>query len=116
MRIMLSGKWYKVPSAILNDADMTRADICVYAYIADALKGKTAAIRTATIADRCELSQRQVTRSVRALERAGYIECQRIEGAATRYTDKLLRADKRKEDTEDKYSFVFNNFPEVKKA
>lgn len=91
MIIMLSGKWYKVPSALLNDELMTRADIMVYAYIADALKGKTAALRTSTIAERCELSRRQVLRSIAKLEERSCIAVDRSDGRSSRYTDLLLR-------------------------
>ena len=116
--IMIGGLWLKVPAKLFNDASMTRADIAVFAYAADRLKGNTAELPISKIAAACEISERTVMRSIDKLCRCGYMRAAKRPGKPSLYTQLLLpakpapkRSSSRSEEIDvSKYDFVINNF------
>lgn len=121
--VMIGGLWVKVPCKILNDERMSRADIAVFAYMADRLKSKTAAVPISAIAHACEVSERTVIRSIDKLTKCGYIRAEKSKGRATVYTQLLLpagkqgttRAPQAASDGYDaeKYKCLINQIPEI---
>lgn len=87
--IMLKGGWYKVPGRIMNDPEITKADIMVFAYIADRLKGRIGAVSVRSVAAATELSMRQCQISLHRLADKGYIQAQERPGACTLYRETL---------------------------
>ena len=127
--IMIGGLWVKVPCKILNDERMSRADIAVFAYMADRLKSKTAAVPISAIAHACEVSERTVIRSIDKLSKCGYLRAEKSKGRATVYTQLLLpaaagkaqgatRAPQAASDGYDaeRYKCLINQIPDVKEA
>lgn len=120
--IMIGGLWLKVPCKVLNDERMSRADIAVFAFMADRLKNRTAAIPIKTIAAACEVSERTVIRSIDKLISCCYIKADKSQGKATVYTQLLLpTAQSKAKPTNsksapadgfdaDKYKICINNF------
>lgn len=89
--IMMRGCWYKVPSELFNDTSITKADMAVYAYVADRLKGKRAGVSVRSVAAATELSVRQVQLSLRKLVEYKYLSAVPVAGRCTQYRDELLR-------------------------
>ena len=88
--IMMRGCWYKVPSELFNDPSITKADMAVYAYVADRLKGKRAGVSVRAVAAAAELSIRQVQKSLRKLVEYKYLSAVPVAGRCTQYRDELL--------------------------
>jgi len=88
--IMMRGCWYKVPSELFNDACITKADMAVYAYVADRLKGKRAGVSVRAVALATELSIRQVQMSLHKLVEYKYLSAVPVPGRCTQYRDELL--------------------------
>lgn len=88
--IMMKGAWYKVPSKLFNDEGITKADMAVYAYTADRLKGKEGAVSVRAVAAATELSTRQVQASLRKLCERHYLHREERAGRASIYWDLLL--------------------------
>lgn len=93
--IMMRGCWYKVPSELFNDSCITKADMAVYAYVADRLKGKRAGVSVRSVAAATELSGRQVQLSLHKLVEYGYLNAQPQPGRCTLYQDELLPRDRK---------------------
>lgn len=89
---MMRGQWYKVPSELFNDPGITKADLAVFAYIADRLKGETRAISVRSIAAATEYTQRAVQKALRRLTERRYLIAEERPGQATVYTQTLLPA------------------------
>lgn len=87
---MMRGQWYKVPSDLFNDPAISKADMSVFAYVADRIKGDPRPVSVRSIAAAAELSRRQVQLSLRKLCERGYLSAQERTGAATVYTQTLL--------------------------
>lgn len=90
--IMLKGGWYKVPGRIMNDPEITKADIMVFAYVADRLKGSIGAVSVRSVAAATELSLRQCQISLHRLSDRGYLQAQERPGACTLYAETLTRS------------------------
>lgn len=87
---MMRGQWYKVPSDLFNDPAISKADMSVFAYVADRIKGDPRPVSVRSIAAAAELSRRQVQISLRKLCERGYLSAQERTGAATIYTQQLI--------------------------
>lgn len=87
---MMRGCWYKVPSELFNDPSITKADMAVYAYVADRLKGKRAGVSVRAVACAAELSVRQVQMSLHKLVEYKYLSAVPVPGRCTQYRDELL--------------------------
>ena len=87
---MMRGCWYKVPSELFNDVSITKADMAVYAYVADRLKGKRAGVSVRAVAAATELSIRQVQLSLHKLVDYKYLSAEPVAGRCTQYRDELL--------------------------
>lgn len=96
--IMMRGQWYKVPSDLFNDPEVTKADMAVFAYVADRIKGEARPVSVRSVAAAAELSRRQVQLSLRKLCERGYLSAQERSGAATVYTQTLLPYGSRKKE------------------
>lgn len=96
--IMMRGQWYKVPSDLFNDPEVTKADMAVFAYVADRIKGEARPVSVRSVAAAAELSRRQVQLSLRKLCERGYLSAQERTGAATVYTQQLLPYGSRKKE------------------
>lgn len=116
---MIKGKWLSIPTAILNDEEMTRADVLVFGYIADRARntGGEVELSRSVIMDACEVSRATVTRSIAKLERKGYLRATRRAGEITAYRQTLLepkpqrkRSSARTESDMSKYECVINQF------
>lgn len=88
--IMMKGAWYKVPSKLFNDEGITKADMAVYAYTADRLKGKEGAVSVRAVAAATELSVRQVQSSLKKLCERHYLHREERAGRASVYWDLVL--------------------------
>ena len=88
--IRMKGAWYKVPSVLFNDNAVTKADMAVYAYVADRVKGDAAAVSVRAVAAATELSGRQVQASLKKLCERHYLHREERAGRATLYWDLLL--------------------------
>ena len=88
--IMMKGLWYKVPSELFNDNYITKADMAVFAYVADRVKGKTLAVSLRSIQNATELSRRQVQKSLQKLCECRYLSAQERPGESTLYTQLLI--------------------------
>ncbi len=88
--IMMKGLWYKVPSELFNDPSITKADMAVFAYVADRCKGKTLAVSLRSIQCATELSRRQVQNSLRKLCEYRYLSAQERPGECTLFTQLLI--------------------------
>ena len=98
MIIMMRGQWYKVPSDLFNDPEVTKADMAVFAYVADRIKGEERPVSVRSVAAAAELSRRQVQLSLRKLCERGYLSAQERSGAATVYSQQLLPYGSRKKE------------------
>lgn len=98
--IMMRGQWYKVPSDLFNDPEVTKADMTVFAYVADRIKGEARPVSVRSVAAAAELSRRQVQLSLRKLCERGYLSAQERSGAATVYSQQLLHYGSWKKDKE----------------
>lgn len=87
---MMRGLWYKVPAELFNDSYITKADMAVFAYVADRLKGDTKAVSTQSIQAATELSRRQVQNSLHKLVECKYMQAVERPGKATLYKQLLL--------------------------
>ena len=96
--IMMRGQWYKVPSDLFNDPGISKADMSVFAYVADRIKGEARPVSVRSIAAAAELSRRQVQLSLRKLCDRGYLSAQERTGAATVYSQQLLPYGSRKKE------------------
>lgn len=96
--IMMRGQWYKVPSDLFNDPEVTKADMAVFAYVADRIKGEERPVSVRSVAAAAELSRRQVQLSLRKLCERGYLSAQERSGAATVYSQQLLPYGSRKKE------------------
>ena len=96
--IMMRGQWYKVPSDLFNDPEVTKADMAVFAYVADRSKGEERPVSVRSVAAAAELSRRQVQLSLRKLCERGYLSAQERSGAATVYSQQLLPYGSRKKE------------------
>lgn len=96
--IMMRGQWYKVPSDLFNDPEVTKADMAVFAYVADRIKGEARPVSVRSVAAAAELSRRQVQLSLRKLCERGYLSAQERTGAATVYSQALLPYGSRKKE------------------
>ncbi len=96
--IMMRGQWYKVPSDLFNDPEVTKADMSVFAYVADRIKGEARPVSVRSIAAAAELSRRQVQLSLRKLCDRGYLSAEERTGAATVYSQQLLPYGSRQKD------------------
>ena len=90
MIIMMRGLWYKVPAELFNDPEISKADMAVFAYIADRLKGDTKAVSVKATAAATELSRRQVQYSLRNLCLRRYLIAKERPGLCTLYTQTLI--------------------------
>lgn len=88
--IMMHGLWYKVPSELFNDSYITKADMSVFAYVADRLKGKASAVSLRSIQVATELSRRQVQLSLHKLCECHYLSATERAGHATVYKQLLI--------------------------
>ena len=88
--IMMRGLWYKVPADLFNDSGISKADMAVFAYVADRLKGDTKAVSVSSIAAATELSRRQVQYSLRNLCLRNYLIATERPGLCTMYTQRLI--------------------------
>lgn len=95
---MMRGQWYKVPSDLFNDPEVTKADMSVFAYVADRIKGEARPVSVRSIAAAAELSRRQVQLSLRKLCDRGYLSAEERTGAATVYSQQLLPYGSRQKD------------------
>lgn len=96
--IMMRGQWYKVPSDLFNDPAISKADMSVFAYVADRIKGEARPVSVRSIAAAAELSRRQVQLSLRKLCDRGYLSAEERTGAATVYSQQLLPYGSRQKD------------------
>ena len=87
---MMRGQWYKVPSDLFNDPAISKADMAVFAYVADRIKGEARPVSVRSVAAAAELSRRQVQLSLRKLCERGYLSAQERSGAASIYSQSLL--------------------------
>jgi len=87
---MMKGLWYKVPSELFNDPSITKADMAVFAYVADRCKGKTLAVSLRSIQNATELSRRQVQNSIHKLCEYRYLSAQERPGESTLFTQLLI--------------------------
>lgn len=97
---MMRGQWYKVPSDLFNDPEVTKADMAVFAYVADRIKGEARPVSVRSVAAAAELSRRQVQLSLRKLCDRGYLSAEERTGAATVYSQLLLPYGSRQKDKE----------------
>lgn len=88
--IMMKGGWYKVPSELFNCEHITKADMAVFAYVADRIKGESRAVSLRSIQCATELSRRQVQKSLQKLCDYGYMSAQERPGSSTVFTQLLL--------------------------
>ena len=96
--IMMRGQWYKVPSDLFNDPEVTKADMAVFAYVADRIKGEERPVSVRSVTAAAELSRRQVQLSLRKLCDRGYLSAQERTGAATVYSQQMLPYGSRKKE------------------
>ena len=96
--IMMRGQGYKVPSDLFNDPEVSKADMAVFAYVADRIKGEERPVSVRSVAAAAELSRRQVQLSLRKLCERGYLSAQERSGAATVYSQQLLPYGSRKKE------------------
>ena len=87
---MMRGLWYKVPSELFNDPAITKADLAVFAYIADRLKGESKPVSVRSVACATEYTQRAVQKSLRKLVERRYLLAEERPGHSTVYTQTLL--------------------------
>lgn len=88
---MMNGLWYKVPGKLMDDERATKADIKVFAYVADRLKGIAGVVSVGAICKATELSRRQVQLSLRKLIACGYLAASERAGRATLYMETWQR-------------------------
>lgn len=88
--IMMRGLWYKVPAELFNDSYITKADMAVFAYVADRIKGETKAVSLQSIQAATELSRRQIQLSLHKLVECKYMQAVERPGKATLYKQLLL--------------------------
>lgn len=87
---MMRGLWYKVPAELFNNDYMTKADVAVFAYVADRIKGETKAVSVRSVAAATELSSRQVQKSLKKLCEWKYLLATERAGQATLYKQTLI--------------------------
>lgn len=92
MLIMMKGGWYKVPGKLMNDPEITKADIMCFAYVADRLKGSIGAVSVRSVQVATELSLRQCQISLHRLVQKGYLHAQERPGACTLYAETLTKS------------------------
>lgn len=78
-------EWLRLPVAAMQDKDLTQSDIYVLAYILDRVDGEKKAVSIKSIAEKTELSERQVKRCIKNLIDNKYIKAERRTGATTLY-------------------------------
>jgi len=88
---MMSGDWYKVPSELFNCPYMSKADIMVWAYVADRVKWEERAVSVPSIMQATELSRRTVQQSLRKLCEYGFLQATERAGRCTVYKQTLIR-------------------------
>ena len=117
MIILIGGIWYRVPERILQDTELTRSDIAVFAVIADRADGASCQMAASEIAKITNCCIRTVKSSTKRLSERGYISIERAAGGASTYRQLLLepkRRGKRRAQEEDhsmdKYNVVVNQF------
>ena len=124
--IMIGGIWYRVPEKILQDTELTRSDIAVFAVIADRADGESCTMAAAELAALAGCCVRTVKTAVKRLSDRGYISIERAEGSANTYRQLVLppkrRAGRSKKTNEgpdpeiEKYKCLINNFDDLKEA
>lgn len=87
---MMRGQWYKVPSELFNEPSITKADMAVFAYVADRLKGDTKGVSIRSIICATELSRRQVQKSLKKLCEYRFLKAIERPGDITLYRQTLL--------------------------
>lgn len=90
LMIMLRGLWYKVPSELFNDEGITKADMAVFAYVADRLKGECKAVSVRSVCAATDYSRRQVQESLKKLTERRYLSAQERPGQCTLYKQLLI--------------------------
>ncbi len=118
MIIMIGGIWYRVPERILQDPELTRSDIAVFAVIADRADGDTCTMSSRELAELTSCCVRTVKTATKRLSERGYISVQHATGAASTYKQLLLEPKRRKrqkpqsgaEDDVHKYDCLINKF------
>lgn len=125
MIIMIGGKWLRVPTQLLTCDELTRADVAVWAYVADKIGDSCAPVSRADIMAACELSESTVKRALRKLVGLHYLHAQERAGAPTVYRQTLLEAKQRSSSKQqrpervqrpeqtidiDKYKCIINKF------
>ena len=116
--IMIGGIWYRVPERILQDPELTRSDIAVFAVIADRADGDTCTMSSRELAELTSCCVRTVKTATKRLSERGYISVQHATGAASTYKQLLLEPKRRKrqqpqggaEDDIHKYDCLINKF------
>ena len=115
---MIGGTWYRVPERILQDPELTRSDIAVFAVIADRADGDTCTMSSRELAELTSCCVRTVKTATKRLMERGYISVQHTTGTASTYKQLLLEPKRRKprksqsgaEDDIHKYDCLINNF------
>ena len=118
MIIMIGGIWYRVPERILQDPELTRSDIAVFAVIADRADGGACTISSRELAELTSCCVRTVKTATKRLSERGYISIQHATGAASTYKQLLLEPKRRKRqqsqsgavDDVHKYDCLINKF------
>ena len=80
-----SKEWLRLPVAAMQDKDLTQSDLYVLAYLLDRVDGEKKAVSIKSIAEKTELSERQVKRCIKQLIENKYIKAERRTGATTLY-------------------------------
>lgn len=123
---MIGGIWYRVPEKILLDKNMTRVDIAIFAYIADRADGGEIQISRKELAENVDCSIPSVTRAIKKLSQAHYIEVTESLGDKSIYRQLMLepkkhnvKPEKRSKKVKDdfdvsKYEEFINRFDDVK--
>lgn len=89
---MMRGLWYKVPADLFNDDGITKADMAVFAYVADRVKGDCKAVSVRAVQTATELSRRQVQASLHKLVERHYLLSTERAGQCTMYSQNLIPA------------------------
>ena len=113
--IMMQGLWYKVPADLFNSPYITKADMAVFAYVADRLKDDERAVSLRSIQAATELSRRQVQLSLHKLVECRFLSATERAGRATLYKQ-LLIPKRRKEAGDDEYTVEPSISADIKNA
>ena len=87
--------WYRIPAKLLQDHDLSAADIAVFAVIADMIDNDSRTIAISDIIATTGYSKSTVIRAIKQLTDKGYITVSHEHGKPSKYTQHLLPAKKR---------------------